>query len=223
MAKVLLIDDDVELSKILADELTRANWTVETAHDGGDGLQLLSNFAYDLVVLDWNMPVMDGLQVLTRYRAQGGTTPVIFLTGEQTIENKEQGLDAGADDYLTKPFNLREFMARVRSLHRRPRDLVQETLQFHGCELDTRVRQLKFGGKEIKLSSTECAILEYMMRHPDNLVSGADLFKRVWPADSDAREDTVRVHMHVLRRKLNLAGAPELISTVKGSGYILKS
>lgn len=223
MAKVLLIDDDIELCELLKEELIAAKWAVETAYNGRDGLQLLENFAYDLIVLDWQMPDLNGIDVLSHYRKDGGNTPVIFLTGEQSIESKMRGLDTGADDYLTKPFDLREFMARVRSMYRRPRELLQGDLQMHGAELSVKTKRIIWKDKEIKLSTTECSILEFMMRHPDQIFSSADLFKRVWPSDTDAREDTVRVHMHVLRRKLNLAGAPELIETVKGSGYILKS
>lgn len=223
MPKLLLIDDDIELSNVLKDELVKALWAVELAHNGRDGLQLLQNFEYDLVVLDWQMPDLNGLEVLAQYRKGGGNTPVIFLTGEQSVESKEKGLDCGADDYLTKPFDVREFMARIRSLYRRPRELMQGSLNMHGAELSIKTKRLLWQDKEIKLSTTECSILEFLMRHPDHLFSGAELFKRVWPSDTDAREDTVRVHMHVLRRKLKLAGAPELVKTVKGSGYILKS
>lgn len=223
MPKVLLVDDDIELSNILKDELVRAGWTVESAHNGSDGLQLLQNFEYDLIVLDWHMPDITGLEVLSQFRRGGGATPVIFLTGEHGIDNKELGLDGGADGYLTKPFDMREFMAHVRSVYRRPRDMRPDNLQMHGAELSAKKKALLWQGKEIKLSSTECSILEFMMRNPDQLFSSAQIFSRVWPADTDASEDTVRVHIYVLRRKLNLAGAPELITTVKGSGYIVKS
>jgi len=223
MAKVLLVDDDINLAELLKPALEAEGWTVELAFNGKDGLQLMQNFRYDLVLLDWQMPDMQGIEVLERYRADGGDMAVIFLTGRREIEHKESGLDTGADDYLTKPFDVRELMARMRSMQRRAGNTFQKSLQQNGVDLDNKTRVLRYQDKELKLSATEFAILEFFFRHPNQLFSSAEVFDRVWPSETEAKADTIRVHLHVLRRKLNLAGVPELVKTVKGSGYILET
>lgn len=223
MAKVLLIDDDVSLAEILKRALEKEQWTVEMAHNGKDGLQLLENFKYDLVLLDWQMPDMNGLEVLQRFRSSGGVTTVIFLTGLGDVDHKEIGLDAGADDYLAKPFDTRELFARIRALQRRSTGAMQKDLTANGITLNTKARTLKYQDKEIKLSSAEASILEFFYRHPNQLYNSPQVFEHVWPSESEAKADTVRVHLHVLRRKLSLAEMPELVKTVKGSGYILET
>jgi len=223
MAKVLLIDDDVNLAELLKPALESEGWTVELAFNGSDGLQLMQNFRYDIVLLDWQMPGMSGIEVLDRYRAEGGDMAVIFLTGRREIEHKESGLDSGADDYLTKPFDVRELLARMRSMQRRAGNTFQKGLQANGAELDMKIRVLRYEDKEIKLSATEFSIVEFFFRHPNQLFSSAEVFDRVWPSETEAKADTIRVHLHVLRRKLTHAGVPELVKTVKGSGYILET
>jgi DNA-binding response OmpR family regulator len=222
LAKILLIDDDIGLSELLQSALEAESWIVECAYNGRDGLQLLESFPFDMVLLDWEMPDITGIEVLKRFRAAGGVTPVIFLTGKREIDDKENGLDAGADDYLTKPFDARELMARMRSVQRRAGQSFQQGLSAQGAELNLKLRTLRWQEQEVKLSATEASILEFFFRHPEQLFSSAEVFDRVWPSETEAKADTIRVHLHVLRRKLNLAGVPELIKTVKGSGYILE-
>jgi Response regulators consisting of a CheY-like receiver domain and a winged-helix DNA-binding domain len=223
MPKVLLVDDDLVLSKMLKQELEAQSWHVEHADCCGDGKQLLEQFKYDLILLDWSLPDGTGFDLCKHFRSLGGTTPVIFLTGKNDIDSKEAGLDIGADDYLTKPFDVRELMARVRSLLRRPSGFLQKGLTINGVELDTKSSQIVYGNHRIRLSQTELAILEFFFRNPNRLVPSVELFEAVWPSDTDVREDTVRVHILILRRKLDLAGLKEMIKTVRGSGYILEA
>ena len=230
MAKLLLIDDDLTLLELLNGVLVGEGWVVETAYNGRDGLQLLENFSFDLVLLDWQLPDIEGLEVLSTYRSKGGTVPIIFLTGKKDVDDKESGLDAGADDYLTKPFDVRELLARMRSVQRRAVQNFQTNLSANGVELNMKLRTLRLQNgatgqpsDEVKLSTTEASILEFFFRHPDQLFSAAEVFDRVWPSETEAKADTLRVHLHVLRRKLSLANMPELVKTIKGSGYILET
>lgn len=230
MAKLLLIDDDPTLLELLNGVLAGEGWIVETASNGRDGLQLMQNFSFDLVLLDWQLPDINGLEILTTYRSSGGTIPIIFLTGKKDVDDKESGLDAGADDYLTKPFDVRELLARMRSVQRRSTQTFKANLSANGVELNMKLRTLQLtesisskSNNIVKLSTTEASILEFFFRHPNQLFSAAEVFDRVWPSETDAKADTLRVHLHVLRRKLSLAGLPELVKTIKGSGYILET
>ncbi len=230
MAKLLLIDDDLTLLELLNGVLVGEGWVVETANNGRDGLQLMQNFSFYLVLLDWQLPDIDGLEVLSTYRSNGGTIPIIFLTGKKDVDDKESGLDAGADDYLTKPFDVRELLARMRSVQRRSLQNFQTNLSANGVELNLKLRTLHLkndteskSNGDVKLSTTEASILEFFFRHPDQLFSAAEVFDRVWPSETEAKADTLRVHLHVLRRKLSLAELPELVKTIKGSGYILET
>ncbi len=223
MSKLLLIEDDQPLANLLKSELESAGWQVETAHNFGDGWQLLNNFQFDMVLLDWDLPDGSGLKLCREHRAKGGTTPIIFLTGKTDVDSKESGLDTGADDYITKPFDVREILARIRSVQRRPRHFLQSDLNLNGAVLDLKLGTISHSDQTLRLSPTELSILEFFFRHPNQLFSGADLFARVWASDADVKEDTVRVHMHILRKKLAPLGLKELIKTVRASGYILEA
>lgn len=223
MSKLLLIEDDKPLAILVKSELEAAGWQVECAHSYGDGWQLLNNFQFDMVLLDWDLPDGTGLKLCRDYRDDGGTTPIIFLTGKTDMDSKETGLDTGADDYITKPFDVREILARIRSVQRRPSHFLQRELNVNGAALDLKLGTITNEKQTLRLSPTEISILEFFFRHPDQIFSGADLFARVWASDAEAKEDTVRVHMHILRRKLAPLGLKELIKTVRASGYILET
>ena len=219
------VEDDAEFSQALSKTLVSQGWMVETASTGRDGLQLLTNFRYDFVLLDWDLPDITGLEICRQFRTAGGTTPVIFVTGRSDIEDREAGLDCGGDDYITKPFDVRELLARIRAIQRRPRTLERAPLvAAQGLALDPRC----FGtavtnGKSVQLSLTESNILEFFLRNRNLIfLCLAEVFEEVWPSDSEASVDTVKVTMGLLRRKLTQIGAEGLISTVKGSGYILR-
>jgi len=197
-------------------------WIVEIANNGGDALQLLNNFKYDFILLDWNLPDISGVQICRQFREQGGTTPIILLTGRHSIEDKESGLDSGGDDYLTKPFDVRELLARMRTIQRRPARFVLSELSINGVVLNLKLRCVSCGEKTTKLSAIECNLMEFLFRNSNEYFSSAKLFTSVWPSDTDSSDETVKVHMSVLRRKLALIGAEELIKTERKLGYIIE-
>lgn len=223
MSKVLIIEDDLSLASHLADSLGKEGWNLEHAATGKDGLQLLEHFRFDIVLLDWNLPDIQGIDVCKSIRAQKIATPIIFLTGNDAIQMIETGLDTGADDYLTKPFEIRELLARMRSVLRRSSGLAQENLGIGEIRFDKKAKALLYRDKVLPLTSTESELVEFLLRHTDEMFSSADLFRAVWASDSDSNDTTVRVHIRVLRRKLDLAGFPELIKTTLGKGYFIDS
>lgn len=219
MAKILLVEDDPQLSQKMSQWFTLENHLVETASSGEDALQLLTNFKYDLVLLDWNLTGITGLTVCRRHRAAGGTTPIIFLTGEGDVDHKESGLDSGADDYLVKPFDMRELAARMRTVLRRPKELLSAELKIGDLYLDQEERTVSCGKASVRLMPKEAVLLEYLMRHPSKYFSSKALLDAVWPSESDANQDTVRTCVKTLRQKLIKVGKPDLIKTVPHSGY----
>lgn len=224
MSKVLIVDDDLELARHLAEFLSKQGWTVESVHTGADAMQVLSNFQFDLVLLDWNLPDHTGLVVCKDFRGRGGVTPIIFLTGVDDLDCKIDGFESGADDYLEKPFEPRELIARIHAIQRRPKTLVSNELVVGEVKLDPRAKTLAFSNDcSIKLTATEASILELLFRNPNQHFTASQLFAHVWPSTSDATEDTVRVHMRILRKKLALVDVEGLIETVRGAGYTIRS
>jgi len=219
MSKILLVDDDEELSQYLIDWFSERPFVVEYVANGQDALQMLENFKFELVLLDWGLPDMTGLDVLKRFRASGGTTPVIFLTGENDIWNKEQGLDSGADDYLVKPFDVRELAARIRTILRRPAALLPTDSKIGDLTLDSAKRTISDGTTTVKLLGKELAILEFLARNPGRTISAKMLLESIWPSDTEASEDTIRTNLKTLRKKLAQVGKPDLVKTEWGSGY----
>jgi len=220
VAKALIIEDDHEIAADLAKLMSLSGWKVETSYNGADGLQLLSQFSYDLLLLDWCLPDLTGLEICKRYRNSGGTMPIIFITGQSAIEYKESGLDAGGDDYLTKPFDERELMARVRNAMRRPRAIVElGTMRMGALNFDSRVRTISDGTKKVQLTAAEYSVVEYLLRHKGEAFSAAQLFTAIWQSDSEASEETVRVHIRIIRRKFELAQLPTIIEHKRGFGY----
>jgi two-component system, OmpR family, response regulator MprA len=220
LPKLIIIDDDKELATSLKFALEQNGWQVEVANVGNDGLQIIKNFAFDAIILDWYLPDTTGLQICKKYRADGGSAPIIFLTGANDIEHKESGLDVGGDDYLTKPFHVRELLARLRSLMRR-QGQAPNPLEFSNLILDPDLKEIHCGQKKIRLSGTEFLLMELLFRKPRHLFSSKEIFEKVWPSHSEAQEGTVRVHMHGLRKKIADAGLPDVIKTVRGAGYML--
>ncbi|MBX9685756.1 MAG: response regulator transcription factor [Candidatus Obscuribacterales bacterium] len=222
MAKVLLVEDDSELAETLVSWLRMENFTVERVALGEDGLQLLENYKYDLVVLDWGLPNLSGLELLRKFRAAGGSTPVIFLTGKDDISSKELGLDTGADDYLTKPFDVRELGARIRSLLRRPGGLLPKKIAVGNLALDTETRKVLLNSGAVRLTNREFSVLEFLLRHQNQVFSARALMDAVWPSESEASEDTVRSCVKNLRRKIT-EGDDCVLKTIPGAGYIIES
>jgi DNA-binding response OmpR family regulator len=223
MAKLLLVEDDPELARRLQESLESQNYQVEITDSGKDAIQLLKNFHFDIIILDWELSDITGHDVCLEFRKSGGTTPILFLTGRGDISYKETGLDSGADDFMVKPFLERELFARLRSLLRRPYGLQTQGLTVAGLELDADNRVLKGGGTEVRLTPRETAVLEFMMRHPNRIFSAKALLDGAWPIASNSLEESVRTCLKVLRQKLAKVNREDYIKTVVGSGYVIET
>ncbi len=220
MAKILIVEDELQLAELVQRWLTKDGHVAEMVHDGNDALQRLRFDKYDLVVLDWNLPGVEGIDILKDFRARGGTTPVLMLTGRKNIDEKVQGLDGGADDYLPKPFDGRELMARIRVLLKRPSVLLDTVLKVKSVELDTRTHTVKNDGTVVDLLPKEFALLEYLMRHPNTLFAPSHLLESVWPSESDSTTEALTSCIKRLRKKLDKdEQADSFIRNVRGVGY----
>ncbi len=225
MAKLLTIEDDPALRELVADWLSRERHDVESVSNGKDALHYLKSFEYDLVVLDLGLPDMTGFDILEALRKFNSDVPVLILTGIHTIDDKERGLELGADDYLTKPFNVRELIARVKALLRRPRTSLPNVLQFGDLAFNTATHEVTKAGKILSLTPKEYALLQFLIRHPNQVFSAQALLERVWRSDSEATEEAIVACIGRLRKKIDGkdGGAPSLIGTVYGAGYVFKS
>lgn len=223
MAKVLVVEDHIEEAGTLAKWLESKGHAVDVVHSGEDALLLFASYSYELIILDWLLPGVSGLDVCIEYRRKGGKAVVLMLTGRGDVPSKAEGLNSGADDYLSKPYDLRELSARVGALLRRPADTIIEKLQAAGVVLDTGVRTATVGGnRTVELSAREYALLEYLLRHQNKIYNARALLDFVWPVESAMSEDTVRSVMRNLRQKLDVGGR-EIIKTIHGSGYMISS
>lgn len=223
MPKILIVEDDVGLSKMVRDWLTFEHHMVETANNGRDGLEKLQVYEYDLVILDWELPEVTGVEILREIRGRGSNMPVLMLTGKSSVNDKEEGLDAGADDYLTKPFHMKELSARVRSCLRRAGGNVANVLKVKDVELDPASFRVTRGGKEIQLLPKEFAMLEFLMRHVNQVFSAEALLSRVWASESEATVDAVSTCIKRLRKKIDQPDTDSFIRTVHGVGYKVES
>lgn len=222
MAKLLIVDDDEQLSQTVESFLKSCNYTCDCVAMGGDALQMLSTYAYDAIILDWGLPDITGFEVCVKYRKQGGHTPIIFLTGNNKLEAMEQALDAGADDYIAKPFNIRELYARLKTILKRRTGAYINALTVAGVTLHPDSGKLEANGKSLVLRNKEIAILECLMRHPNVTYTSKELLDAVWPADAAPSTSSVRVWMNFLRNKLAELGAEGLITTLVGAGYVIR-
>ncbi|MBI5172481.1 MAG: response regulator transcription factor [Candidatus Obscuribacter sp.] len=222
MAKILLVEDDKELSEQLSAWFASEGHLLEVAATGEDAVQLLRCFPYDVLLLDWTLPGLSGLDVCKAYIHTGGLAKIIFLTGRGDIVDKESALDLGADDYVTKPFEVRELAARVRSVLRRPGGTGPCHLQFGSIVLDPALRTVCCGDRIERLMKREALILEFMMRHPNRVYSSLELSKQLWSSAEEVTPETVRSWMRNLRTKLRAVGAGEVIKTIPRTGYVLE-
>lgn len=219
MAKILIVEDDIALSESLQAWLETEKHRVDVVNDGLTAQEYLCTYDYDLVILDWQLPGREGIEVCKEYRMSGGEAYVIMLTGQSSPEHKEAGLDTGADDYVTKPFDTRELSARIRALLRRPIPLGSNVVTVADLSLDMKSHQASIAGHPLKLMPLEFSLLEFMVRHPGEVFSCDSLLKRVWSADSDVGLESVYTCVTRLRRKLKASGKADLIETVHSVGY----
>lgn len=224
MAKILFAEDDVDLAGRMELWLKHhEKHSIELVYDGLEALEKLECFKYDAAVLDWGLPSITGIEILKKYRSNGGRTPILILTGKSDIAEKETGLDAGADDYLTKPFDPRELSARLRALLRRPSEFTGVTLKAGDLELETSSHHVTMKGLEVQLTPREFALLEFLMRHANKVVSADALLERIWHSDSDATSETIYTYIKTLRKKLTGSSKDSPIRTVHGLGYTIDS
>jgi two-component system OmpR family response regulator len=215
--RVLVVEDERELARQLKDALAEAGYSVDVAHDGEEGHFLGDTEPYDLVVLDLGLPRLDGLTVLSRWRRAGRKMPVLILTVRDEWREKVSGFDAGADDYVTKPFRLEEVLARVRALIRRSSGHSSPVLECGPVSLDTSAARVTVDGRQVKLTSQEYRLLEYLMHHRDKVVSRTELTEHLYDQDFDRDSNLIEVFVGRLRKKLGV----NLIVTVRGLGYRL--
>jgi DNA-binding response OmpR family regulator len=216
--RVLLVEDEPGIADFLVRGLREEGFNVEHAADGPAGLHALHNGPWDVVLLDWWLPGMDGLDVLKRYRAGGGTSSILFLTARDAVPDRVRGLDGGADDYLCKPFAFEELLARVRALSRRPVRKSSNTLVFADVTTDLVTHRATRSGHRLDLTAKESALLVFFLRHPEEVLSRTRIYSAVWDERYDGISNTLEVHVKELRRKLESHG-PRLIHTLRGLGY----
>jgi len=224
-ARILVVDDEPAVQNALLRALRLERYEVAQAADGLEALERLGARAYEAVILDIAMPRVDGLEVCRRLRELGDTTPVLMLTARGEVDDRVAGLDAGADDYLAKPFALRELLARVRALLRRAgeEDGQEELLAFEDLRLDLRAHEARRGERMLQLTRTEFLLLEMFMRHPRQVLTRSAIFEHVWGYDFGSSSNSLGVYMGYLRRKTEVAAEPRLLHTVRGVGYVLRT
>ncbi|HSK99112.1 MAG TPA: response regulator transcription factor [Rubrobacteraceae bacterium] len=221
--RVLIIEDDHAIVRFLERGLAAHGHSTVSADNGEDGVRLARDESVDLILLDIMLPLMDGHRVLGRIRLRRPDVPVLMLTARDDLRNKVDALDAGADDYLTKPFDLEELLARIRALTRRADQPQASKIEAGDLKVDLRSRRVWRGDKLVDLSSREFALLEYLMRHPGQVLSRQQILSAVWDYDFDPGSNVVDVYVRHLRNKIDLPGEPSLISTVRGAGYRFQS
>jgi two-component system, OmpR family, response regulator MprA len=222
-ARILVVDDEPAVQQALSRALTLERYEVALSSDGGDALERLTDSSYDAVILDVSMPVFDGLEVCRRVRESGNRTPVLMLTAREQVDDRVAGLDAGADDYLIKPFALRELMARVRALLRRADEIEQEeTLSFGDLRMDRLAHEAWCGARSLNLTRTEFLLLELFLRHPRQVLTRSIIFEHVWGYDFGSSSNSLGVYMGYLRRKTEAGGEPRVLHTIRGIGYVLR-
>ncbi len=221
--EILVVDDEPAVRDSLDRALRLEGYTVDLAADGSEALDVLTSTSPDAIVLDLMMPRVDGLEVCRRMRASGDRTPVLVLTARDGVSDRVKGLDAGADDYLVKPFALDELLARLRALLRRSgAGAPGQTLRFSDLTLDPIAHQVRRGDREIELTRTEFLLLELFMLHPRQVLTRSVIFERVWGYDFGPDSNSLEVYVSYLRRKLEAGSEPRLLHTVRGVGYVLR-
>ncbi len=223
MTQILVVDDDPKLLKMVQRTLIYEGFKVITATDGKEALQRVQTETPDLIILDWMMPKVDGLEVVNRLRAAEDEIPVLMLTARDMIEDRVEGLDHGADDYLVKPFATQELLARIRSLLRRlDKTSKDKPLSYAGLYLDVKTRETRRGDRQFDLTPKEFELFHYMLRHPRQVLTRDQILEEVWGYDFGGDDNVLEVYIGYLRKKTEANGEPRLIQTVRGVGYVLR-
>ncbi len=220
--KILLVEDEEKLAKFIEMELGYEGYEVTVANDGLSGLMAARDSEPDLVLLDWMMPGLSGVEVCRRLRSTGFKEPVILLTAKDDVSDRVAGLDAGADDYVVKPFSIEELLARVRAHLRRNQPQEVDTLQFQDLTLNRKTREVKRGSRSIELTAKEFDLLEYLISHPRQVLTRDRILEEVWGYDFMGDSNIIEVYIRYLRLKLEAENEKRLIQTVRGVGYVLK-
>ncbi|MGB3312129.1 MAG: response regulator transcription factor [Nodosilinea sp.] len=221
-ARILLVEDEEKLAKFVQLELSYEGYEVSVAHDGLSGLMAARDQTPDLIILDWMMPGLTGVEVCRRLRQTGNATPVILLTAKDDVSDRVEGLDAGADDYVVKPFSIEELLARVRAHLRRTEPQDAELLVFGDLTLDRRSREVRRGSRSIELTAKEFDLLDYLMTNPRQVLTRDRILEQVWGYDFMGDSNIIEVYVRYLRLKLEAEGESRLIQTMRGVGYVLR-
>lgn len=220
--RILIVEDEKRMASFIQRGLKEEGYAVDTAEDGEKGWEYASVNEYDVIILDWMLPKMDGLALCAKIRESGSRVPVLMLTVRDTVEDKIRGLDQGADDYLTKPFAFDELLARLRALSRRPRELHAETvLKAGNMALDLVSHKVSIGAEQVILSQKEYALLEFLMRRKGQVVTRSQIAEHVWDLHFDPMSNTIDVYINFLRKKIDAGRKKSRIETLRGSGYRL--
>jgi two-component system copper resistance phosphate regulon response regulator CusR len=217
--RILVIEDEEEIADFIVRGLREEGYTVESAVNGEDAWHQLQHGPWDVVLLDWSLPGPDGLTLLRRFRQAGHTASVLFLTARDAVSDKVRGLDSGADDYLGKPFDYEELLARVRALGRRKTEVATSVLEHADVRVDLATHRAERAGQRLDLTAKEHALLVFLLRHPDEVLSRTRIYEHVWDERYDGISNTLEFHVMELRRKLEAHG-PRLIHTLRGRGYM---
>ncbi len=221
-AHILLVEDEVKLARFVELELGSEGYQISVVHDGMSGLTLAREASPELVILDWMLPGMTGVEICRRLRATGMKAPVILLTARDEVGDRVAGLDAGADDYVVKPFSIEELLARVRAHLRRTQETDDDQLQFEDLSLNRRTREVFRGNRSIELTAKEFDLLEYLLSHPRQVYTRDQILENVWGYDFIGDSNIIEVYIRYLRLKLEEKGEKRLIQTVRGVGYVLR-
>ncbi len=221
-AHILLVEDEVKLARFIELELSSEGYRITVAHDGMAGLTMVREASPDLVILDWMLPGLSGVEICRRLRATGSSTPVILLTAKDEVSDRVAGLDAGADDYVVKPFSIEELLARIRAHLRRTQEKEEDILQFEDLSLNRRTREVYREKRAIELTAKEFDLLEYLLSHPRQVFTKDQILENVWGYDFMGDSNIIEVYIRYLRLKLEEKGEKRLIHTVRGVGYALR-
>ena len=221
--RLLFAEDDRDIAKAVQTLLQRSGYSVDTVFNGQDAVEYIEAGEYDGVILDWMMPKLSGIEVLAHMRSRGYSTPVLMLTARDAVDDRVEGLDTGADDYLSKPFATSELLARIRAMLRRKEDYKHDVIRFSDIELDKSAMSIKCGGQSVRLNNKAFQLMEMLVEHPGAVLSINQIMERIWGWDSDSEINVVWVNISFLRKKLSELGAHAKIKAVRGVGYSLEN